>query len=403
MNPIKAATLRVLHVYKDFYPPVCGGIEVHVNALAHGLEAKGIDVEVLVCNDKATTDTDNSDGIRVVRVAQLGRFLSAPVSPLFPLWLHRMAEGKDILHFHFPNPTGEIALLLAGVKIPAVVTYHNDIVRQRVTGTLYQPFLTRFLRRVKQIWVTSPQYLTVSKQLQAFRDKCIVVPFGINLAEFVPTQSMSDRSAQIKAQLGGPLILFVGKLRYYKGLPILLRAMCELEAKLLVIGDGPEEASLRRLARELGLEGKVYFEGRVDHSELPAYYRAADVFVLPSTQTAESFGIVLLEAMACGVPVISTELGTGTSYVNQDEVTGLVVPSANASALAAALKRLLADPVLRQRLGAAGRQRVSREFSYERIVLRSIELYESVVAQSQGCDGPEEEQHIIQLQRTSKE
>ena len=368
--------VRVLHVYKDFFPPVFGGIERHIHDLTTGLQKAGVETEVLVCSRKASTDRYEVEGVRIVRVAQWGRVLSAPVSPGFPLWLRRLARDKHVLHFHCPNPTGEIALLLSGLQVPVVASYHSDIVRQKISGLLYRPLLRRFLWRAARILVATPIHIGMSPHLRAFREKCTVVPFGIGLERFALTPERASRSAEIRAACGTPLVLFVGKFRYYKGLPILLHAMVDVPAKLLLVGGGPAEPELCRLVRKLGLQDRVFFEGNVPDSELPSYYHACEVLVLPSTHRSEAFGIVLLEAMACRKPVVTTELGTGTSYVNQNELTGLVVPPGDAAALAAALRRLLADAALRERFGSAGCERVQREYTREQMIRRVLSVYE---------------------------
>ena len=379
-----AGKLRVLHVYKDFFPPVLGGIERHLHDLTTGLQKAGVETEVLVCSRNASTDSYEVEGVRIVRVAQWGRIFSAPVSPAFPLWLRRLARDKHVLHFHFPNPTAEIALLLSGLRTPVVVSYHSDIVRQRLTGLLYYPWMKMFLRRVQKIAVATPQHITMSKRLSALREKCVIVPFSVDTERFALTPPIMQKSTQLRAILGTPLVLYVGKFRYYKGLPILLRAMRQLEdihglaARLVLVGSGPEELRLRSLAKDLQLERSVHFAGDVPDDQLPAYYHACDAFVLPSVQKAEAFGIVQLEAMACRKPVICTELGTGTSFVTVNGETGMVVPPGDANALARAMNFLLQDKSLCEQYGEAARKRVTELFTKEVMIDRLIGIYRSL-------------------------
>jgi len=182
-----------------------------------------------------------------------------------------------------------------------------------------------------------------------------------------------------------PNILFVGRLRYYKGLQYLLEAMRALEAHLLVVGSGPMEEAWRRLAGELGVADRVTFLGEVPDEELPAFYHLCDLFVLPASHRSEAFGVVQIEAMAAGKPVVCTELGTGTSYVNVHGETGLVVPPRDPAALVDAIRRLLADPELRRRLGERGRERAVREFSAGVMADRVASLYQELLSSSGGC------------------
>ncbi len=203
----------------------------------------------------------------------------------------------------------------------------------------------------------------------------MVIPFGVNIETFTPGPGRSET--------GRVSLLFVGRLRHYKGLDVLLRALARLPGPRLVIaGEGPEGPRLRRLAARLGLGDRVRFAGNVSPADLPPLYRSADAFLLPATSPAEAFGIVLLEAMASGLPCITTEVGTGTSWVVQDGVTGLVVPPSDPAALAGAIRRLAGDAALRARMGAAGRARVEAEFTQERMVQRVEEVYREVAARS---------------------
>jgi len=225
------------------------------------------------------------------------------------------------------------------------------------------------LQRADALIATSPAYLKSSTILGRFSTRAEVIPLSVDPRRFVADER--DLAAP-RRRWPEPLVLFVGRFRSYKGLPTLLQAMVGLDAHLLLVGRGPVEAALRVQAARLGIDDRVTFLGNVSDRELPSYYAASDVFVLPSIQRSEAFGIVLLEAMAAGRPVISTELGTGTSWVNQHGKTGLVVPPADPSALRDALRTLLADHELAERLGQAGRERVQTEFSEDRM-LESVE------------------------------
>lgn len=367
--------MKVLQIYKDYYPPVKGGIEGHINLLARGLKRRGIEVEALVSNTGPRLERLNIEGIPVTRVPEFGRITSAPLNPNLSLWLRRLGRDADILHFHFPNPTAEISYLLSGLDRKVVVTYHSDIVRQARLGFFYSPFLRRFLDKAQAIIATSPNYIRSSEVLESFQHKCRVIPLGIDPARFTCGPQEAEEVAALRERYGPGFLLFVGRFRYYKGLHVLIEALKEVEARLVLIGGGPLAGELRRQVAVSGLEEKVFFPGELPDREVVTHLHACDLFVLPSILRSEAFGIVLLEAMACGKPVISTELGTGTSFVNQHKETGLVVPPNDTAALAEAVNFLLAYPEIRDKYGQEGRERVNRHFSSEAMVDDIVRTY----------------------------
>ena len=371
--------LKVLQVYKDYYPPVVGGVEGHINLLANGLKDRGIKVEVLVSNTHAKLEIENIDGIRVIKVPQLGRFASAPLNVNLSTWVKRLGRDADVIHFHFPNPTGEIASLLAGLKSKIVVTYHSDIIRQAKLAKLYSPFLLRFLESSEAIIATSPPYVESSAVLRQFRDKCKVIPFGIDLSRFAPNDNTKRQVTAIRGNYEGPIALFIGKFRYYKGLYVLLEAMKMVEGTLLLVGIGPMERELKKqVAMDDDLREKVVFLGELSDEDIVRHLYACDVFVFPSIFRSEAFGIVLLEAMACGKPLISTELGTGTSFVNQHQETGFVVRPKDGKALAGAINYLFVNPEVREKFGEAARERVEKYFCLDRMVEDVIHTYQEI-------------------------
>ncbi len=377
--------MRILHLYKDYFP-VVGGIENHVRALAEAQVARGHSVTVLVNSRDLRTRIETLQGVRVIYAGRWLTVSSTPLGLAFPRLV--AAQVADIAHLHFPYPVGEVANYFFGRARRTVITYHSDIIRQVYLRTLYRPLMSRVLRRADCILATSPNYVQSSPILRDWKAKCVVVPLGIDptpfenpdwkQAEEIRAKYMALPSGSVSQSRGDrtALLLFVGQLRYYKGLDYLLRAMCELPtARLLVVGTGPMNQVWRELATDLGIRDRVFFVGAIANEELPAYYAAADVFVLPASERSEAFGLVQLEAMAAGRPVVSTEVGTGTSYVNADGETGLVVPAREAHALAVAIARLLNDPALRHQMGAAGQARVRREFSLDMMVERVMTVY----------------------------
>ncbi len=368
--------MRVLYFYKDYFP-VLGGIENHVKMLAEGLRARGHDAQVLVTNTGRQSVTETINGVPVVKTGRQLNISSAPVSLGFYPRLRQLEQGIDIAHAHMPYPPGELGQLLFGRSRRFVATYHSDIVRQRVLGALYRPFLWQTLRRAALIAVSNPVSIQDSPFLRRYAGKCRVIHFGIDLDRYTVTPAVTAAAAAWRARFEHkPIVLFVGRLRHYKGVNVLIEAMTQVRgAHALVVGIGPMEQSWRAQAAAAGVLDRLTFLGETPDEELLALYHAASLFVLPSTNRAETLGIVQLEAMACRLPLICTELGTGTSYVNQQGVTGLVVPPNDPVALAGAIQQLVDAPALRATLGAAAYARVRQEFTREVMLDRTLAFY----------------------------
>jgi glycosyltransferase involved in cell wall biosynthesis len=360
--------LKIAHVYKDYYP-VLGGIENHIKVLAELQVQAGHQVAAVVTNPGGQQASEHIRGVLVVRLPRLAT-VASPLSLSFPAALGQFKP--DITHLHFPYPVGEFSQWLGGGGRPFVITYHSDVVRQKIILRFYNPILKRVLVSAARILPTSENYIASSNYLSPLRSHCTVVPLSVDPDPFQSAERLIP-PGQV------PTLLFVGRHRYYKGLGDLLGAMVGLDARLLVGGDGPMRSDWEDQANDLGLDDQVDFLGDVPDEDLAGLYRSADIFVLPANARAEAFGTVLLEAMAAGLPCITTELGTGTTYVVEDGVTGLVVPPQDPAALQAAVRRLLGDPELRERMGAAGRRRVLDKFTPRQLFDRVQRVYDSIV------------------------
>jgi rhamnosyl/mannosyltransferase len=370
--------MKVVHVFKDFYPPTTGGIEQHMRLLCAGL-ARHIDVSVLVPSRALRRSEEWMDGIEVVRVPELGRYLSAPLCPTMPAELRRLAP--DVVHLHFPNPTGDLAYLLSRCRAPVVMTYHADIVRKWPALWLYRPVFRRLGRHVERIIVSSELYLGSSCVLSRQREKCVVIPYGIDPTPFTLRHGEAETVERLRQEHGRRLVLFLGVLRSYKGLRILLQAMTRVDGHLLIAGRG-HRAWLEALAGRLGVDDRITFLGEVSETQRRFLLHACEVLVLPSLDRSEAFGIVQLEAMVCGKPVVSSDLPTGVRLVNQHERTGLLVAPGDPDALGSALNRLVDDEALCAALGQAARARVEREFGTEAMIERTLAVYDEVLAGS---------------------
>jgi glycosyltransferase involved in cell wall biosynthesis len=369
--------LKVLQVGK-FYPPHMGGIETHLEALCGALRNTH-DLRVIVASDNHNAGEETLEGVSVTRVPTK---LTLASTPLCPGMIAKIRSSHaDIVHIHLPNPTAVLAYLASGHRGRLVVTYHSDTVRQKFFGALFEPWLRLALRRSSAIIATSPDYRRTSKVLSRYPDRCHVIPYGIALEQFERCDPAAVSA--LRKQYGERLVISVGRLVYYKGFEYLIRAMTQVRGKLLIIGDGPLRGKLEELARALGLSSKVVFAGEIQNERVIPYYHAADVFALASVARSEAFGIVQIEAMAAGLPVVNTRLDSGVPFVSLNERTGLTVPPADPAALATALNRLLDNDELRRSLGAAGRVRARQEFSLETMSTRTMALYDSVMSHLQ--------------------
>jgi len=363
--------LKILHVYKDYDPPVRGGIEGHV-ARSCRYQSQWAEVEALACSRARRTRRIQRDGIAVTEVGEWGRLLQAPLSPSFPWHLRRMGTGVVVLHM--PNPTAEVAWLLARPRGMLIVRYHSDVVRQARAMGFYGPIQQRLLRRAALILPTSQQYLDTSAALAPHRDRCRAVPLGIESARF--READAGRVAALRADYGEKFVLFAGRHRYYKGLSVLVEAASAMDAPVVIAGDGPERAGLLRQAEARGVA--IRFPGELTHEDLVTHLHAATVVVLPSIARSEAFGIAIMEAHAAARPLVATRLGTGVELINEDGKTGYNVAPGDPGALAGAVNALLADPEACARMGGYAQARVAADFDAAQLAETEWRLYGEV-------------------------
>jgi glycosyltransferase involved in cell wall biosynthesis len=365
--------MRILMLTQTFFPSVGGGIR-YKSAIVDHFRSRGHTVDVLAISTDSELKLEQEAGGMIVRAPQLVRVDSTQVAPGY-LWLFRhLAPKYDILHFNFPSPMTELALLASSRRVHArkVVTYHADIVSAKRFSGAYNRFVTApFLDRMDAILVSSPKIADSSPHLEKHLGKTHVIPFGIDPALFRRPPGLVAQTSD-----GELSLLFVGRLARYKGIDVLLRALARAPGRLTIVGEGPLRPGLEEQARSLGLAERVTFTGFITDAELLEKYHAADVLVLPSTDAGEAFGYVLLEAMICETALISTELGTGTSFVNAHGETGLVVPPSDDDALCNAINELARERERLQRFKAAARRRVLERFTLERMLAETERVYE---------------------------
>ena len=377
--------IRVLQVNKLYYP-VTGGIERVVQQLAEGL-CEDTDTKVLVCRRKGRTIVEQIAGIEVTRASSMGMLSSLPLSVSFLWKFRRMAKDRDIIHIHMPFPLGDLACFLSGYKGRVILWWHSDIVRQKKLMKLYRPLMEWLLRRADCIVVATQGHIDGSKYLKPYQEKCRIIPFGVDLKIEKEADRWYEEGRLLERSEEKPdavKFLFVGRLVYYKGCRTMIEAFVQAakgnsRIQLDIVGTGSLEPELKKQTEELGLTDRIYFHADVSDDELIQYFKECDVFVLPSLQRSEAFGLVQIEAMAFGKPVINTKLPSGVPYVSLHGETGLTVEPGNAAELAEAMQYLAEHPVERCRMGERARARMDEQFRMDKMLERVLRLYEEFV------------------------
>lgn len=371
--------VNVLHFFRSIWPERKGGIEKQIFDLSASTKALGINNHLVSLSAKIRGSVYGSDPFNTIALfPSTFRFNSADISVPLLFKFRDLVERADVVHFHFPDPMGELLSLFSLGDKPYVVTYHSDIVRQNQLRKVYSPIIASHLNRASKIIATSPNYLNSSKTLLKYKSKVSVIPIGIEIPELSTfcSEGGVERPDWLRA-LPPAFFLFVGALRYYKGLEYAIRAVAGTGMPLVIAGSGNEKKRLVRLVRKLNAT-EVVFLGSVTEEQKVLLLRSCRGFVFPSHLRSEAFGISLLEAAAHGKPLISCEIYTGTSYVNLHEVTGLVTEPANANQLRDAMKLIFNNQEVADAMGAQARKRAIKMFTLRKQGEAYKSIYEDV-------------------------
>ncbi|KRR00611.1 glycosyl transferase [Bradyrhizobium jicamae] len=348
----------VLHIFKVYYPDLFGGTLSVIRDICAGLKDM-FSAGVLVCSKSGGKSRIVVNDVAVERVRSFGDVLSLPAAPAYPLRLWRRIAEHDLLALHAPFPLADLVFALGfGRSRPLVVHWHADIVSHAALRPFIEPLMRRTLRRAEAIIVSDPVLIQNTPLLREFADKCHAVPFGIDVAKYDPPAPRLDR---VNAR--GRLVLACGRLVPYKGFDVLVRAAFGQSFEVWIVGEGRERERLEQLIENLGLQDRVRLLGSVPESDRIKLMGIADVFVMPSVTNAETFGLVQLEAMAAGRPVVNTSLDTGVPQVARHGIEAITVPPGDPDKLAEAINTLIADPERRRRMGEAARQRAATKYS----------------------------------------
>ncbi len=368
--------MRVVHAYKVFKPDVEGGIPEVIDILSRGLASHGHQNEIIVARGQGLGSIETHGGVQVERCLSLGNLLSLPIAPTYPFRLRRAVRDADIVALHAPFPLADPVVAALPARTGLVVHWHSDIIRQKRSGALLAPLRRRMLERADEIIVTHETMVDHTEALQPYRHKIMILPYGIDVERWQLTTSADEKAVAALRRAHPTLFVTVGRLVTYKGFDVLLKAMTLVDGHLVICGEGPEGDRLRALARELGVAERVTFVGKVPVEQIRRYLKAATCFVFPSVTAAETFGIVQLEAMAAGLPIINTSLPTTVPHIARHDQEALTVPPRDEAALRVAMRRMASDEALRQRLSDAARRRVELHYSNARFIERVLGCYE---------------------------
>ena len=368
--------MRILHFYKTSFPDSMGGVEQVINQIARGANKYGIQTDVLSLSPKRSHDAIEIDGYQVHRSKLNLQIASNSFSfSAFGRFM-KLAKQADVIHYHFPWPFMDLVHMVTRIKKPSLVTYHSDIVRQKYLLKIYQPLMNSFLKDMDCIVATSPNYLATSDTLVKYQKKVKLIPYGLDKATYsVPT---AEKLAFWGERFGAKFFLFVGVLRYYKGLHILLEAAKGTNYPIVIVGAGPIEAELKKQAEEAG-SSNIYFLGFLSDEDKVALLTLCYAVLFPSHLRSEAFGISLLEGAMYGKPLISSEIGTGTSFINISNETGIVVPPGDPVALRQAMDTLWQNPELATEMGRKAEQRYWELFTADKMVASYVDLYKELM------------------------
>ncbi len=374
-NPETAPPLRILHAYKVYWPDADGGIPSIMFCLAQNTDRE-ISHSILSARLYGLRRKYAADGVPVEAVTSLGSMYSMPLAPGYFSAFFRSVRGTGIVVHHAPFPLTDAAMLLGLPADVAVIVYwHADIVGHPLFKRLVNPILRRALARADKIVVSGPAMIESSDLLKPFAAKCEVLPYGVDL-DYWRTLEADDVATveQIKQQYPRHIVA-VGRLVGYKGFDVLVRAMRDVDANATIVGEGPLHDELSRLATELGVSTRVHFAGRLERRDIKRLFHSAQIFAFPSVNDAEAFGIVQIEAMSTGLPVVNTQLRTTVPWVARHDQEALTVQPNDPDAFAQALNALLDQPALAQRLGAAAYARATNEFDQDVFRTRMTAVY----------------------------
>ena len=372
---MQAASMKILHIYKTAYPLTYGGIEQMIHQLALGCSEAGVDVRVLCLSDKEAGSQVINDKYKIVYVKKHAEIASMGLSFDYLKKYKELARESDIIHYHFPWPFMDLMHLISHVKKPFIVTYHSDIVRQKYLNFIYQPLMHLFLKSTYEIVCTSYNYLNTSDVLQRYTSKTSVVPIGLE-------DKYNETIDQIivdkwNNRIGSKFVLFIGSIRNYKGINNLIDAAKFVNGLILIAGSGKNLDKIQSILIKNNINN-IKLLGKVSEEDKYCLISLCEAVVLPSNKRSEAFGLVLIEGSMFGKPLISCDIGTGTSYANIHGETGIIVPPNDCRQLAAAINLIIQNKSYSDILGVNSRHRYLKLFTSKKMSIEYLNIYKRV-------------------------
>ena len=368
--------MRVLHFYRTYFPDSQGGLEEVIRQICQSSTAHGVESRVLSLSRTPASEPVQRNECLLFQAKMDFEIASCSIGLFAGKIYQPLLDWADVVHLHYPWPYSDLLHLIYSSNKPTVLTYHSDVVRQRFLRALYKPLEYSYLNSVNEIVATSETYKNTSKNLKKYAAKTSVIPIGIDELTY-PVPS-ADKLAQVKDTYGEDFFLFVGMLRYYKGLDTLISAAQGLSKQVFIVGKGPEELSLRNQIKRLGCDN-VELLGFVDDETKMALYKLSRCVVLPSHLRSEAYGVSLVEGAMMSKPLISADVGSGTTFVNIHQQTGIVVKPKCVQSLTNALQRLAEDDQLVDEYGINARRHFETEMTAEKMGRRYVQLYEKLI------------------------
>lgn len=373
--------MKVVHVFKTYYPDTYGGMEETIRQLCLQTSQHGVSNTVITLSRKIKEpETLEHPECRIVRFPVTFDLCSTPCSFSLFRSFQALTKNADLIHYHFPWPIADLMHILCRVQVPYIITYQSDIVKQKVLKRLYFPIKHKFMTNARLITVATQNYMKSSKVLTKHVDRCRLMPLGLDDTCYPAIDE--GRLQHWKDRLGRGFFLFVGVLRYYKGLIYLIQALPGTDFRVVIVGDGPLKDALYAEARQLGVQDQVVFTGFLSNEDKVCLYPLCAAFIFPSHLRSEAYGLSLLEAAIFRCCLISCEINTGTSYINKDGETGLVVEPANPKALRSAMEQVSESPDMARAMGDAAHQRFKKYFDAKQMGETCMNLYREALNQS---------------------
>ncbi|MGI0054195.1 MAG: glycosyltransferase family 4 protein [Thermoplasmata archaeon] len=375
--------MKIVQV-SPFFAPHPGGVESHVRRLSAQLVREGHEVSVVTSRyDRSLPEEEWIDGVRVLRGPVRGVLLNTPIDTRVGETLRRLSA--DVVHLHYPPPLTPYfaAISLRKSPVPVVLTYHCDLYLPRawgrlLTGIYERVFVPGLFAQVDRVVVHTRSYRDTSSVLR--NREATVVPSLVDVERFAHPQEI-ETLRQALDLAGQRVILFTGRLVPHKGVDTGLRMLAALpnDVTMLVIGSGPGLEQLEGLARRLGVFRRVRFLPAVDDADLPRYVALCDVFVYPSQNRLEGFGLAVAEAMAGARPVVIADMPGVREVITAGEEGLLAQPMIPAD-FAQKVETILADPARGARMGERGQQRARERFALERVTEQIVGIYSELIA-----------------------